>query len=528
MFKIIFLLSLIVSLAWGQTYIKGPALIEGLILRSTAGGTTTLTNTDQTNQNYIGVLNETLRLPDATTLPVGRYFQVQNRSTGIITVENGFGAGIGDVYPGTQKQFLLLNNGSVAGNWDVSGFDVTDVVGILPLINGGTNKALTASAGAIVYSDSDSFELDGAHFNWNATSQQLLINADGSTYTAAPANTILHTVGNNGATSRIVFDSHNSGVNGSYFLGRHARGTAAAPSAVINGDTLMGFAGVGYGATGYASNGSGYLLIRASETFSDTSNATQMQFFTTPTASITPLQRMNISSDGHVAIGTSAPVASGKLDIQGTDGALVIPRMTTAQKNALTATAGMTVYDTTIGRFECYTSAWGACAGGKLIGEIFMFGAGSCPAGSFATDGTSKSRTTYSALFAVIGTTYGSVDGSSFNLPNTQGIFVRGSGSQTIGSETYSATFAAKQNDATSKNGLTASSSDSGHNHSVYYGVVGGGPDKLQGGATGAFGGPLNAGSIGTGYANISTTIGAGDAETRPANIALTYCIQYL
>jgi microcystin-dependent protein len=36
-------------------------------------------------------------------------------------------------------------------------------------------------------------------------------------------------------------------------------------------------------------------------------------------------------------------------------------------------------------------------------------------------DGSSVSRTTYSALFAIIGTTYGSVNGSSFNLPNCKG-----------------------------------------------------------------------------------------------------------
>lgn len=361
MFKIFLLITVIASLGQAQTYIKGPALIEGLTITATAAGTTTLTNTSQTNQQFTGVTTQTVVLPNATTLPLGKYYQLQNRSTGIITVQTNGGGALTSIYPGTQKQVLVTNVGSAAGSWDVTAINVTDVAGVLPMINGGTNKAMTASSGAIVYSDADSLELDGTHLNWNASIQQLLLNADGASYTAAPANTIMHTVGNNGATSRIVFDSHNSGVNGSYLLGRHARGTAAAPSAVLNGDTLMGFAGVGYGATGYASNGSGYLLIRASETFTDTSNATQMQFFTTPTASITPLQRMNISSEGHVAIGASAPVASAKLDIQGTDGALVIPRMTTAQKNALTATAGMTVYDTTLGRFECYSTSWGTC-----------------------------------------------------------------------------------------------------------------------------------------------------------------------
>ncbi len=34
----------------------------------------------------------------------------------------------------------------------------TETTGVLPLINGGTNKAMTASAGSIVFSDADSFE----------------------------------------------------------------------------------------------------------------------------------------------------------------------------------------------------------------------------------------------------------------------------------------------------------------------------------------------------------------------------------
>jgi microcystin-dependent protein len=44
-------------------------------------------------------------------------------------------------------------------------------------------------------------------------------------------------------------------------------------------------------------------------------------------------------------------------------------------------------------------------------------------------DGSSYARTgTYANLFAVIGTTYGSVDGSHFNVPDLRGIFAKGAG----------------------------------------------------------------------------------------------------
>jgi microcystin-dependent protein len=53
-------------------------------------------------------------------------------------------------------------------------------------------------------------------------------------------------------------------------------------------------------------------------------------------------------------------------------------------------------------------------------------------------NGTAVSRSTYSALFTSIGTLYGVGDGSStFNLPNFQACFLRGSGTQAVGGTTY-------------------------------------------------------------------------------------------
>ena len=56
------------------------------------------------------------------------------------------------------------------------------------------------------------------------------------------------------------------------------------------------------------------------------------------------------------------------------------------------------------------------------IGTITPFAGSTIPDGYLTCDGTAISRTTYSDLFAVIGTTYGSGDGSTtFNLPNLKG-----------------------------------------------------------------------------------------------------------
>ena len=62
------------------------------------------------------------------------------------------------------------------------------------------------------------------------------------------------------------------------------------------------------------------------------------------------------------------------------------------------------------------------------IGSYIQFAGSQAPAGFLVCNGGAISRTTYSALFAVIDTTYGSGDGSTtFNLPNLADRFLQGS-----------------------------------------------------------------------------------------------------
>jgi microcystin-dependent protein len=56
---------------------------------------------------------------------------------------------------------------------------------------------------------------------------------------------------------------------------------------------------------------------------------------------------------------------------------------------------------------------------GAPTGGLIMWGTGTAPSGWLLCDGTAVNRTTYAALFAVVGTTFGVGDGSTtFNLPN--------------------------------------------------------------------------------------------------------------
>jgi microcystin-dependent protein len=63
---------------------------------------------------------------------------------------------------------------------------------------------------------------------------------------------------------------------------------------------------------------------------------------------------------------------------------------------------------------------------GAVSGLIVLWPTGSAPTGWLLCDGSAVSRTTYAALFAVVGTTFGTGDGSTtFNVPNMQGKYSR-------------------------------------------------------------------------------------------------------
>jgi microcystin-dependent protein len=164
-------------------------------------------------------------------------------------------------------------------------------------------------------------------------------------------------------------------------------------------------------------------------------------------------------------------------------------------------------------------------------GTISMFAGSSAPTGYILCDGSAVSRTTYAALFALIGTTYGSGDGSTtFNVPDMRGVFVRGVGSQTISSVTYSGgSLGAKQSDLIQ--GHKHQIVDNGHTH-LFAGTSGG----SAGGAFNAFTtathtNPTDNATTGITVENPSTDGTNGTprtgAETRPANISLNYIIKW-
>lgn len=67
-------------------------------------------------------------------------------------------------------------------------------------------------------------------------------------------------------------------------------------------------------------------------------------------------------------------------------------------------------------------------------GSIMMWPSNTIPEGWHLCDGSSMSRSQYAALFAVLGTTYGNNDSSSFKLPDMRGLYVAGRGANNYNS----------------------------------------------------------------------------------------------
>jgi microcystin-dependent protein len=91
--------------------------------------------------------------------------------------------------------------------------------------------------------------------------------------------------------------------------------------------------------------------------------------------------------------------------------------------NSLDDVGDVTITSVTSGQVIGYDgSGWVNANLGVPSGSITQFAASSAPTGWLICDGSNVSRTTYAALFAVIGTTYGSGDGSTtFGIPNLKG-----------------------------------------------------------------------------------------------------------
>ena len=97
------------------------------------------------------------------------------------------------------------------------------------------------------------------------------------------------------------------------FVGVRASGTNAAKSAITSGGALAFFGGSGYGATAYANAVTGYMNVRASETWTDTAWGTELLFVYTANGATTVSTGMLVNSAGVTAsLGNFIPGTAAK------------------------------------------------------------------------------------------------------------------------------------------------------------------------------------------------------------------------
>lgn len=173
-------------------------LFEGYANVAASG--TTITLTAASSQNYVitGSGGQTIKLPNATTLPSGALFTFNNNQTsGAITVINNSSTTIATIQSGGFVTIVLLDNSTAAGSWDrhdqgpsnvswsTNTFDYPGSItsatwngNTIAINRGGTNGTATPTAGAVAYGTGTAYSFTAA-----GTSGQVLTSAGTGTPT---------------------------------------------------------------------------------------------------------------------------------------------------------------------------------------------------------------------------------------------------------------------------------------------------------------------------------------------------------
>lgn len=219
---------------------------------------------------------------------------------------------------------------------------------------------------------------------------------------------------------------------------------------------------------------------------------------------------------GGAGLAPAAPAASAGYPTGGNPGGGVPAskpgewwfHMITEELRAVITAAGLTPDHANLGQVA---QAVALLSPSVAPGAVVAFARNTAPTGWLKANGAAVSRTTYAALFAAIGTTFGVGDGSTtFNLPDLRGEFVRGwDDGRTIDNGRV---FGTSQLDAFQ-----------GHGHNSY-GTDGAGAGaglQFAVNATAPRGATLEAITLGSyGTPRVAS-------ETRPRNVALLFCIKF-
>lgn len=177
---------------------------------------------------------------------------------------------------------------------------------------------------------------------------------------------------------------------------------------------------------------------------------------------------------------------------------------------------------------------WAEVAAGDSTppGTVIFYAKNSPPTGYLKANGAVVSRTTYAALFAAIGTTFGAGDGSTtFALPDLRGQFVRGwvdNGTVDSGRAFGSGQAHAYLNHAHTAFGSTGTTG--AHTHTFNPGTAMYSGTSGSSNGVSSMGGSTTTSSAGDHTHTVTVTVDnstTGSTETRPVNVALLACIKF-
>jgi len=211
----------------------------------------------------------------------------------------------------------------------------TGVTGTLPVTNGGTGTSTAFTTGSVVFAGaSGTYTQDNANLFWDDSNNRLGIGTSApTTKLTISNNTVLPSAGAvTGANLWLVgADATNSNLTIDGFAaipalnGRRSAGTAASPTAIVSGTTLLQINGFGYGTTAYSSAARSRITFAAAEAWTDTAQGALITFGTNPIGSAGgPTERMRIDDAGNVGIGTTSPSSFAKLAVIQTTGSNAI------------------------------------------------------------------------------------------------------------------------------------------------------------------------------------------------------------
>ena len=163
----------------------------------------------------------------------------------------------------------------------------------------------------------------------------------------------------------------------------------------------------------------------------------------------------------------------------------------------------------------------------NLVGAVQSFASSSAPSGWLKANGAEVNRTSYAALFEIIGTTFGAGDGATtFNLPDLRGEFIRGwDDGRGVDSGREFASFQESDNKAHG-HGMDSAGN---HRHTFWGTHTSQSPIVWSDGRFGLIdtgGGPARNGMNYSGD-HAHNIHSSGGSEARPRSIALLFCIKY-